>query len=747
MKKILALLLLSCSLASAQTTVKQSGQVTPGHVPYWATNGVIADGGTAQNGFLTSLGTVGNTVFGQCHNSGPITGAYTQLCIGATSAGGSVITASGFGGASAGLSFNVGGTSYAFPFPAGGILGPGTTVVGDFVLWNNTIGTLVKDAAMSGDCTASSSLAITCTKTNGTAFGPGATAATNAALTLLCNQFTSSLLGCVPASGGGTTNFLRADGSWASPSAGALVITANSTITTGFTAGQYIFSDGSKAQAGSFGTGIATALGVNVGSAGAPVLLNSALGTPSSGTLTNATGLPWAGVISTPTTLTGYGITSPLPVAQGGTAASSASGTALDNITGFSSTGFLTRTGAGSYAFQSATNGISLGNIAQSSANTMLGNWTGSTANVVANLMPSCPDTGGNHLNYILGTGISCGNTSSGGGGGSSILVPPQGRLTLQSGIPVMITSQTAKTVVYYDCYLGNNVPYYNGSVDTFDTVSSCEVSTTMVSAASAGQVVNNNVYDIFWVHGGASRICIAMSAASGGGGGWSSDTAGSNTARGTGYSQIDRTRGYLTNTNPITNCFNGATNYGPVSTNQGTYLGTFYAVSNGQTSYTLGSAASGGGAANIYLWNAYNRVSVQTKVVDSNSSWTYALAPVHNTDGSASNRISWVTGLAEDGLSFSYFQQSASSSANAILSIGMGFDVSGSSSPTCLGDATTPDTNGLIRTISIACSFDPVLGLHFVQAQEATDGTVTAVFGGLQGGSYREALTGSLRQ
>src|ERR1700752_4220689 len=40
------------------------------------------------------------------------------------------------------------------------------------------------------------------------------------------------------------------------------------------------------------GTGVATALGVNIGSAGAPVLFNGALGTPSSGTLTNATGLP-----------------------------------------------------------------------------------------------------------------------------------------------------------------------------------------------------------------------------------------------------------------------------------------------------------------------------------------------------------------------------------------------------------------------------------------------------------------------
>lgn len=40
------------------------------------------------------------------------------------------------------------------------------------------------------------------------------------------------------------------------------------------------------------GTGVATALGVNVGTAGSVVVNGGALGTPSSGTLTNATGLP-----------------------------------------------------------------------------------------------------------------------------------------------------------------------------------------------------------------------------------------------------------------------------------------------------------------------------------------------------------------------------------------------------------------------------------------------------------------------
>lgn len=52
------------------------------------------------------------------------------------------------------------------------------------------------------------------------------------------------------------------------------------------------------------GTGIITALGVNVGTAGAPVINGGALGTPSSGTLTSATGLP----ISTGLTGAGTGV-------------------------------------------------------------------------------------------------------------------------------------------------------------------------------------------------------------------------------------------------------------------------------------------------------------------------------------------------------------------------------------------------------------------------------------------------------
>lgn len=55
------------------------------------------------------------------------------------------------------------------------------------------------------------------------------------------------------------------------------------------------------------GTGVATALGINGGSAGAFVTFNGAGGTPSSLTLTNATGLPVSGITASTSTALGVG--------------------------------------------------------------------------------------------------------------------------------------------------------------------------------------------------------------------------------------------------------------------------------------------------------------------------------------------------------------------------------------------------------------------------------------------------------
>jgi hypothetical protein len=81
------------------------------------------------------------------------------------------------------------------------------------------------------------------------------------------------------------------------------------------------------------GTGVLTALAVNVGSAGAPVVLDGALGTPSGGTATNLTGLPPAGVTGTAAIL-GANTFTALQIQAAGADIASATATDLTGATG-----------------------------------------------------------------------------------------------------------------------------------------------------------------------------------------------------------------------------------------------------------------------------------------------------------------------------------------------------------------------------------------------------------------------------
>lgn len=128
------------------------------------------------------------------------------------------------------------------------------------------------------------------------------------------------------------------------------------------------------------GTGVATALGTNVGSAGAFVTFNGALGTPSSGTLTNATGLPTTGLTGT------------LQAAQEP-----------------AHTGDVTNS-AGSLALTIAANAVTNAKAAQMATNTVKGNATSGTANATDLSVGSC-STAGSALIWTTNTGFGC-NTS-----------------------------------------------------------------------------------------------------------------------------------------------------------------------------------------------------------------------------------------------------------------------------------------------------------------------------------------------
>lgn len=101
--------------------------------------------------------------------------------------------------------------------------------------------------AFTGDTITSAGSCVTTTqKINGNAIPASATVTgtnsssqfisqTAAAVTAYINQFSSSLQGATPASGGGTSNFLRADGTWAAPPSGGSVVCADLPALTGDT--------------------------------------------------------------------------------------------------------------------------------------------------------------------------------------------------------------------------------------------------------------------------------------------------------------------------------------------------------------------------------------------------------------------------------------------------------------------------------------------------------------------------------
>ncbi len=172
--RILAVALLFAlapTLARAQSTLLQAGPTASGQVPMYnntTTGGqaIVQSSGSAAGGevgigiselLIAARGTgtapyagqgTGPLGTNQCNYDGPTnaTAGYHYLCFSANAQGGGLI-AYGSGGAASALplSFYVNGSTYAFPFVTGGIVGPATTVVNDAACWNNLVGTLLKD--------------------------------------------------------------------------------------------------------------------------------------------------------------------------------------------------------------------------------------------------------------------------------------------------------------------------------------------------------------------------------------------------------------------------------------------------------------------------------------------------------------------------------------------------------------------------------------------------------------------------
>lgn len=293
----------------------------------------------------------------------------------------------------------------------------------------------------------------------------------------------------------------------------------------------------------------------------------------------------------------------------------------------------------------------------------------------------------------------------------SSLIVPPQGRLTPVTGVPVITSDVTASTL-YYTNYNGNIICVFDGS-DWIPVQFNSDIPVALTAAASA-----NSLIDIFATL--SSGVLVL-----GFGPVWTTTTPGSGSrGTGAGTTQLSRQNGVLTNAVTIS-LVNGANTYSSIPAGQATYLASAWidAIAGQTTCHiTWGQSRKWG------VWNAYNRANISLKSGDNTASWTYGTASWRPSNNNTANSLSVFSGLPEEGYVSEFSQRIQTGSAGYQTQIGIGINSTSSAS-----DFITLSYYGtLVGSTVVAKTVQaPITGLSTVTALEnSVSGNTSTYFG-----------------
>lgn len=294
-----------------------------------------------------------------------------------------------------------------------------------------------------------------------------------------------------------------------------------------------------------------------------------------------------------------------------------------------------------------------------------------------------------------IGATGATGPTGATGATGSNSPTIPQSRLTLESGVPISTSDQTAKSTIYWTPYNGSSVWLYYSSAWHLHTLS--EISLALSSLTSS------KGYDVFayWDSGTAS-IKLELSAA------WASDTARTDalgTQDGFAIKSGDSTR---------------------------LHLGGFY---------TTGTSTTEDSSTKRYLSNRYNRTEHVLTVTDATASWTYTTATVRQANGGSTNQANVFDAVGDAWLDVTSMSRMQNSTAGVLVAAGIGIDATNALTGKASVSVNLPIANYAMplttRYIGI-----PGLGRHYASWNEYSDATGTTTW---YGGTAR-GLTGSFR-
>lgn len=274
----------------------------------------------------------------------------------------------------------------------------------------------------------------------------------------------------------------------------------------------------------------------------------------------------------------------------------------------------------------------------------------------------------------------------------------PQGRLTLATATPVMTTTQSAKTTIFYTPYHGNMVPIYDGANMVPTVVAEISVATTD-TAKNPAAIGASKVNDWFiWNDAGTIRISHGPD--------WTNDTTRS---AGTALVMVN---GIQLNNASITN--------GPAAS-RGTYVGTTRSNGSSQLDFIFGASNT---AAFFGVWNTYNRVIAGSNISLTGDSHNYLSATIRQASANALWQATFVVGAVEDAATVNLVTQvNTAAAAGAVGYAGASLN---STSTFTHGRNFVQAATAAVTQMSTTHSAQmvPALGVNVISANEASDGT-----------------------
>lgn len=235
------------------------------------------------------------------------------------------------------------------------------------------------------------------------------------------------------------------------------------------------------------------------------------------------------------------------------------------------------------------------------------------------------------------------------------------GRLSLTTAVPVTTADVTAATTLYWVPYTGNQIALYSGSA--WVTFNQAELSIAVPATT-------NQMYDVF-VDYNSGTPALSVTA-------WTNDT----------------TRATALTTQDGVLVLTGSTGK--------RYVGSFRTTGvSGQTEDSLTKR---------YVWNYYHRVSRPLRRLETTASWNYTTATWRQANGSTSNQVEVVIGVAEDAIALDLNAYTNNNTGANNAGVGIGEDSTTASASGYSGGWTQTQHGELKGTLVKI----PAVGYHY---------------------------------